>query len=61
MMPLGVSEKCSRMSATMRLSGSLPVPNVSTCTDTGSATPMAYASWISARSASPAATMFLAT
>ena len=41
MMPLGVSEKCSRTSATILLSGSLPVPNVSTCTDTGSATPIA--------------------
>ena len=46
MMPLGVSAKCSRISATIRLSGSLPVPKVSTWTETGSATPIAYASWI---------------
>jgi hypothetical protein len=41
-------------------SGASPVPNVSTLTDTGSATPIAYASWISQRRASPAATTFLA-
>src|SRR5215813_10280635 len=39
----------------------LPVPNVSTSTLTGSATPIAYASCTSQRSANPAATMFFAT
>ena len=37
------------------------VPNVSTSSDSGRAIPIAYATWTSARSASPAATMFLAT
>ena len=37
------------------------VPKVSTMTDTGCATPMAYATCTSQRSASPAATTFLAT
>ena len=36
------------------------VPNVSTITDTGRATPIAYATCTSQRSAMPAATMFLA-
>jgi hypothetical protein len=39
----------------------LDVPKVSTMTDTGSATPMAYASCSSHFAASPAATMFFAT
>ncbi len=37
------------------------VPKVSTITETGCATPIAYATWTSQRSASPAATTFLAT
>ena len=37
------------------------VPNVSTITDTGCATPMAYATCTSHLSASPAATTFFAT
>ena len=39
----------------------LPVPNVSTMTETGSATPIAYATCTMHRSARPAATTFFAT
>ena len=42
-------------------SGTVEVPKVSTRTETGSATPMAYATCTSQRRARPAATMFLAT
>ena len=37
------------------------MPKVSTITETGWATPIAYATWTSQRSASPAATTFFAT
>ena len=47
--------------AEISLSGFTPVPNVSTKTDTGCATPIAYASSTSQRFAMPAATMFFAT
>ena len=40
-MPFGVSGKWARTSSTRRSSSTLPVPNVLTMTDTGSATPMA--------------------
>jgi len=60
MMPRGVSLKCARTSAVICCSGIRPVPSVCTITDTGSATPMAYASCTSARSAMPAATTFFA-
>ena len=44
------------------LSGSISdVPNVSTITDTGCATPIAYATCTSQRVAMPAATTFFAT
>ena len=41
MMPRGRRSKCSRTSAAMRLSSSLPVPKVFTEMEVGSATPMA--------------------
>ena len=37
------------------------MPNVSTSTESGCATPIAYATWIWQRSARPAATTFFAT
>ena len=49
------------ISSTMRASAILPVPKVSTISETGLATPMAYAICTSQRSARPAATTFLAT
>ena len=61
MMAAGRRSKCSWTSAPS-LSGSISeVPNVSTMTETGRATPMAYATWTSHRLAMPAATTFLAT
>jgi hypothetical protein len=45
----------------MRSSGIVSVPKVSTITETGRATPIAYATWTSQRPASPAATTFFAT
>jgi len=42
-------------------SGTLAVPNVSTATDTGCATPIAYAICTSQRWREPRATMFFAT
>ena len=41
MMPRGVSENISRTRSVMRSSGIVPVPKLSTITETGSATPMA--------------------
>ena len=41
MMPAGVKSKCRRTICSSLLEGTFPVPNVSTITDTGSATPMA--------------------
>ena len=61
MMPYGRRSKCARTSASSRSWFTLPVPKVSTVIEVGSATPMAYDTWISQRSARPAATMFLAT
>ena len=49
------------MISTIFSSSSFPVPNVSTMIDVGLATPIAYESWISHLSASPAATIFFAT
>ena len=57
----GVRSKCSSMSAAMRSSGILPLPNVSMDTDMGLSIAMAYETWISILSAMPAATMFFAT
>ena len=60
MIAAGRRSKCSCTSAGS-LAGSISeVPNVSTITDTGRATPMAYATWTSQRCAMPAATMFFA-
>ena len=61
MMPAGVKSKWRRISSSRRPFGTLPVPKVSTMIETGSATPIAYATCTCARSASPEATMFLAT
>ena len=47
MMPRGVSGKTSRIAFASLSSGTVPVPIVSTRTETGSATPIAYATWIS--------------
>ena len=43
MIPFGVSGKTSRAAAAIFSSGMRPVPKVSTMTETGSATPIAYA------------------
>ena len=61
MMPFGRRSKCSRTSFVITASDTRPVPNVLTITEVGSATPIAYDTWISARDARPAATMFFAT
>ena len=61
MIPLGVRSKTSRTAFMISDSGTTDVPKVSTITDTGSATPIAYAICTSQRRASPAATMFFAT
>ncbi len=60
MISRGVNLKFARTMSESLNSSILPVPCVSTWTETGSATPIAYASWISQRSAMPAATMFFA-
>ena len=60
-MPAGVMSKTSRTIFSSLESPILPVPNVSTKMETGSVTPIAYATWIWQRSASPAFTMFFAT
>ena len=60
-MPRGVRSKCFQTSAVSLSSLTLPVPKLSTITLTGSATPIAYATCTSQRSANPAATTFLAT
>ena len=60
MIARGFSGKCSFTSSSIRCSGILFVPFVSTSTDTGAATPIAYATWTSHSFASPAATMFFA-
>ena len=61
MIPAGLRSKFSRMISTNFSSLSFPVPNVSTITDVGCATPIAYDNWISHLSAKPAATIFFAT
>src|SRR5918994_130481 len=61
MMPLGVRSNTSLTIFSNAESGSFPVPKVWTSTDTGRATPIAYASCTSQRRARLASTMFLAT
>ena len=60
-MPYGRRSKCARISFSICSSLILPVPNVVTEIYVGSATPIAYDTCTSQRSAMPAATMFLAT
>ena len=60
MIAAGLRSKCSRTSRAICSSAMAPVPNVSTATETGSATPMAYATCTSQVRASSAATMFFA-
>ena len=60
MIPRGVKSNDSSTIFVSFSGETLPVPNVSTNTERGLATPMAYESWISQRSASPAATTFFA-
>ncbi|MNH46070.1 hypothetical protein D3C79_1087110 [compost metagenome] len=60
-MAYGRRSKHSRTSWMILSSETLPVPKVLIEMDVGWATPMAYDTWISQRSARPAATMFLAT
>src|SRR5438132_1512432 len=55
MIPFGVSLNVARTSSVILVSSITPVPNVFTSTETGSATPIAYASCTSQRVASPAA------
>ena len=57
----GLKSKCLFTSSTSFSSETFPVPNVSTNIDRGLATPIAYDNSISHLSASPAATIFLAT
>ena len=57
----GLKSKLERTNSEISSSEILPVPNVSTKIETGSATPIAYANSISHLSANPDATMFLAT
>ena len=61
MIAAGRRSKCFWISWVMISSSTLSVPNVSIMIETGFATPMAYASWTSKRSARPAATTFFAT
>src|ERR1700730_11175604 len=60
MMAFGVNENDSRTREVIRSSGTVSVPNASIITDTGSATPIAYANCTSALRANPAATTFFA-
>ena len=60
MMSSGDSGKIFLTASSKARSSTCDVPKVSTKIDTGSATPIAYASWTCARSARSAATMFLA-
>src|SRR6266550_4055705 len=59
-MPSGVRSNTSRTASSMASSGTTPVRNVSIITDTGCATPMAYATCASHREASCAATTIFA-
>ena len=61
MIPRGVRGKTSRIAATSFSSSTVAVPIVSAITETGSATPIAYAICSSTFDASPAATTFFAT
>ena len=61
MIAAGRRSKCSRMSCSIVSCGTAFVPKQSTRTLSGCATPIAYATWIWQRSASPAATTFFAT
>ena len=61
MIPNGERSKCLVTSSSICSTGTVSVPKVSTSTETGLTTPMAYATWISHLEAIPAATMFLAT
>ena len=61
MIPAGRRSKLSFTSFVITSSVTLLVPKVLMLIDTGFATPIAYANWISHLSARPAATIFLAT
>ena len=61
MIAAGRRSKTSLMAFSIRSTGTFSVPNVSTNRLTGCALPIAYATCTSHRSASPAATTFLAT
>ena len=61
MIPAGLKSKFALTASTNSASVTLPVPKVSIAIDTGSATPIAYASWTSHCSANSAATIFFAT
>ena len=61
MIAAGRRSKTEAMAVSMVSRGTVSVSNVSTVTDTGRATPIAYATCTSTRAASPAATTFLAT
>ena len=56
----GRQSKLARTISARRSSEIFPVPKVCTSSDTGSATPIAYATCTSQRRARPAATTFLA-
>ena len=60
MIPKGDRSMYSSISAAIMSVGTFSVPKVSTSTETGLATPIAYATWISHFVASPAATAFFA-
>jgi hypothetical protein len=61
MIPFGVKSKTWATAFMIAVSGTVLVPKVSTATETGFATPIAYATCTSHRRASLAATMFFAT
>ena len=61
MIAAGRRSKCSRTRSSIRVTGTCSVLKHSTRIENGRATPIAYATWIWQRSASPAATTFFAT
>src|SRR6218665_1522541 len=61
MIAAGRTSNTSRMARIIVSSDTVPVPKLSTYNPTGAAFPIAYATWISSRSARPAATTFFAT
>src|SRR3712207_9568384 len=61
MIAAGRRSNTSLMAFSIRSTGTFSVPKVSTNRLTGCALPIAYATWVSHRSARPAATTFLAT